>query len=772
MNHFQNLFYPIYKNSAIRYLILFFIISLYLSANIIYGAVIDYSTSKIFICQGFSKEWIKKLPNKSKTEIPSCDWKFLKLKDLHYQSLRINSFGLKPKKVRTFLSWKTETAEDFTVITHFNYTKEHDSEFPTWGLFLSHIGLNFAIYLNGYLIKNEVFLDKNYQIKKGRSLYSYKQVLPSKLLKDGENILAFRIVGNPANPFTGFFKIDPIKIVHYESINHQIEELVILILIFLFLVIGFFHLLLAIRRPEAKYHLYFGLFSIFMFLFKSTVSAYAEFVIDDSFILRKIEIATAFLLPILFGLFLEDLLSKKISLFTKILSGIYLFSTILVITGPPLFIEDISTLWQISMLAPVSYYLFVLNKAFFKDFFDIKRKAAVNNPKHSLIISLKISLWDKVPGNLVLGVNILGLCVIFDILDSMIFFTGIRLNHWGALTFIIGISQMLSNYYFQMNRKVKSLNWELQEKVKILKRITDRITISERKYRILVNDSKNIIFTLDQDFNFLTMNQAVFDQLKVDPSTYISHHFFDLVFVDKNDKGVSRRIIFNKLNEVKETGIPVSFRVKFITGAISEYRDFILNLEKIKMDDEYEYIGKTTHVLTDVLLDHLENEKKIYKIDNYLILVEEVSQKLISKLGKYMAPSEINLISVTLREIIINAIEHGNLNITFEEKSIGQKAQKFFELIDKRRQNPFFRDKKVTIEYSFNSQRVMYRITDEGDGFDHENFRKKKHENLSDDLEHGRGILMTETVFDVMKYNKKGNQVTLIKYFNPLGSYP
>ena len=59
---------------------------------------------------------------------------------------------------------------------------------------------------------------------------------------------------------------------------------------------------------------------------------------------------------------------------------------------------------------------------------------------------------------------------------------------------------------------------------------------------------------------------------------------------------------------------------------------------------------------------------------------------------------------------------------------------------------------------------LFLRITDEGDGFDHQGFLKRTE---SDDsllmLEHGRGLTMARNAFDSVQFNTKGNQVTLAK---------
>lgn len=72
----------------------------------------------------------------------------------------------------------------------------------------------------------------------------------------------------------------------------------------------------------------------------------------------------------------------------------------------------------------------------------------------------------------------------------------------------------------------------------------------------------------------------------------------------------------------------------------------------------------------------------------------------------------------------------------------------------------------MQIEYSLNPVKVVYRITDEGEGFDHmalfHNHSRDANEQL---LAHGRGISLARTIFDSVTFNEKGNQVTLLKKF-------
>jgi len=81
--------------------------------------------------------------------------------------------------------------------------------------------------------------------------------------------------------------------------------------------------------------------------------------------------------------------------------------------------------------------------------------------------------------------------------------------------------------------------------------------------------------------------------------------------------------------------------------------------------------------------------------------------------------------------------------------------------------DPAFNGKKVNIEYSLNEEMVVYKISDEGKGFSYNNIINNDQMHMDNiALAHGRGLLMIKNAFDVIKFNKKGNQILLIKYFN------
>jgi len=117
---------------------------------------------------------------------------------------------------------------------------------------------------------------------------------------------------------------------------------------------------------------------------------------------------------------------------------------------------------------------------------------------------------------------------------------------------------------------------------------------------------------------------------------------------------------------------------------------------------------------------------------------------------------------VGLQELLLNAIEHGNLNISYEKKQEILEDGNYKEFMEERINDSLYKDRKVNINVFFNNEYLKINIIDEGDGFD---INSLPDPNDPDNLlgESGRGILLSMNAFDEVKYNKKGNAVTLIK---------
>jgi len=293
------------------------------------------------------------------------------------------------------------------------------------------------------------------------------------------------------------------------------------------------------------------------------------------------------------------------------------------------------------------------------------------------------------------------------------------------------------------------------------------LSISEEKYRRLVEGTKDIIFSLDEEWKFISANRAITTELKIDTDTIAGKSFLDILYSDQKEQYVTRRLMIEKLEEFSRSKKPVQFRIQFKSPISTEPRELLLSLEFINIEGKNEILGKASHIIEDSLLKYFLEESQKYAIGNYLITAEEITHRITRNLKKYMDSSSLKLLRISLREIIINAIEHGNLEISFEDKSNAMMEDNYFETVRSRQMKPDLVRRKVLIDYSVNSERVCYTVTDEGSGFDHREFLEKNDDIINTMLlSHGRGLSMTVNTFDEVIFNEKGNSVNLIKYFN------
>lgn len=119
-----------------------------------------------------------------------------------------------------------------------------------------------------------------------------------------------------------------------------------------------------------------------------------------------------------------------------------------------------------------------------------------------------------------------------------------------------------------------------------------------------------------------------------------------------------------------------------------------------------------------------------------------------------------------LRELIINAVEHGNLGITYHEKGYLVNEDQIHHEITRRLALPENRHKFVEVVFERRSDALMFTIRDQGEGFDWQRYLDFDPERLFDP--NGRGIAMARTTsFDSIEYRGNGNTVVARVALNP-----
>ena len=111
-----------------------------------------------------------------------------------------------------------------------------------------------------------------------------------------------------------------------------------------------------------------------------------------------------------------------------------------------------------------------------------------------------------------------------------------------------------------------------------------------------------------------------------------------------------------------------------------------------------------------------------------------------------------------LNELIVNGVEHGNLQIGYEEKTKLQENDQWEEEIVRRQISPEHAHKFVEVTFERHPDRIQLTVTDQGLGFDWSDYQEIKPERLLES--HGRGIAMAKALsFDYLEYVGSGNRV-------------
>ncbi|MCQ2973992.1 MAG: response regulator [Bacteroidales bacterium] len=159
----------------------------------------------------------------------------------------------------------------------------------------------------------------------------------------------------------------------------------------------------------------------------------------------------------------------------------------------------------------------------------------------------------------------------------------------------------------------------------------------------------------------------------------------------------------------------------------------------------------------------IDSGRIVMKFNTEIGAPRMIVDRLMSEVAEnYFEEEARTSIELGLSELVTNAIEHGNLNITYKEKTEVLKNDKLTELYQNRLNDQKLASRQVTVEYSFSENQCEWIITDEGDGFDPNKvpnpIADENLENLS-----GRGIFISKFFFDSVEYLGKGNKVHVIK---------
>jgi len=164
----------------------------------------------------------------------------------------------------------------------------------------------------------------------------------------------------------------------------------------------------------------------------------------------------------------------------------------------------------------------------------------------------------------------------------------------------------------------------------------------------------------------------------------------------------------------------------------------------------------------EIVKDVVIYEQKKLVIDNDISKVWGIVNQILFNIMPIINSKKIDGMKLGLYELIINAIEHGNLCISYEEKTLALRNGSYLKLITEKSKEANKKAKRVYINCDFNREKFTVEIIDQGKGF---NYKELIDINDPGSImsAHGRGIFLASLYFDKLKYKEPGNRVKLVK---------
>ncbi len=162
-------------------------------------------------------------------------------------------------------------------------------------------------------------------------------------------------------------------------------------------------------------------------------------------------------------------------------------------------------------------------------------------------------------------------------------------------------------------------------------------------------------------------------------------------------------------------------------------------------------------------LENLDQTSFTFVIGNELSSLRPLIGHIQKNLRQMSLCNESDLIRVgsALQEALVNAIEHGNLEV--DSKLREAENERFYELLEERRQQSPYKDRRVHVNVNLTRSEATCVVRDEGRGFNPDVLRDPT-DPANLERVSGRGLLLIRTFMDEVTFNETGNEIAMVKH--------
>lgn len=241
---------------------------------------------------------------------------------------------------------------------------------------------------------------------------------------------------------------------------------------------------------------------------------------------------------------------------------------------------------------------------------------------------------------------------------------------------------------------------------------------------------------------------------------------FDAILLDRGMPRMDGLTLLGKLRACPRTAqVPV-----IMATAMDDQRSILEGLRA----GAYYYLTKPLEIdlLLVVVQAAVEKSRAYRQLQQVLRHTEQALHYLTAGTFHYRRLGEINVlagllarlcpqpdrVAPGLRELMINAVEHGNLGIHYAAKSHLLMEGDLAAEVERRERLPENADKRVEVRFERTPEAIQFTVQDQGPGFAWDGYLDFDPERAFDP--HGRGIAIARAMsFDRLEYLGNGNTV-------------
>ncbi len=321
-----------------------------------------------------------------------------------YEQPVFSLIDAKPKEFTYVIKFNTEN----TVLTYMR----RNSIMPA--LFLPRIGDNWEAYLNGNLLKREMDIDENGEIIAHHTRTYLSVPFESSYLKENDNLLVFRFISTPDYHDLGLsdkgFYIDD-----YQIIQKANNGFVLFMCIGIYVFVIFYNILIYLRNPQDKYHMYFSLVTLWLAIYTTSKSQVIGLLVHNTFPIKIIEYMIFTSMGITVILFVKNITKGKITVMDKGIIFVVVAISMTYMFGGLVFSGDMLKVGMFVVISTIIYASYFM-------YSYVVTQIKLHREQHielKLIKSVLYVINNTLCGNMLIGFTISAIAMIIGVIMSL-----------------------------------------------------------------------------------------------------------------------------------------------------------------------------------------------------------------------------------------------------------------------------------------------------------------------------------------------------------------